>query len=417
MGCANHCANPILGISSLEGYIAGMGKPRRTFPTDKPYPTFPLTPRADGRYAKKINGAGHVFGADGNWRAALDEYLQIARTLHSPEGLVAPTAKPKKSATAQQVVNRFLDARRREADAGIIKLGTWDDYRETLHHFLDVVGRSTPATELRGEHLDRFARHVTEKLELGTSRYHLYRANLRAFLRYIFDAGWLRVFPMGVHFKRIPKSKVRQQRKRRMLSPADLHALLDAAPRQLRAMILLGLNGGYGNTDCATLLKSTADLDAGLIDYRRQKTGIDRVIPLWPETVAALALVRDERPADDLYFRTKYGNAWVREAVNKKGSIITKDSIAQAFSDLGDSFCLWTSDPKGRKTFGDLRAGVGFYWMRHIHRTFSDEARDPHASMRVMGHAFPGMSDVYVEDVSIERLRAVVNHVRSRVFG
>jgi integrase len=56
----------------------------------------------------------------------------------------------------------------------------------------------------------------------------------------------------------------------------------------LRAPILLGINGGLGNTDCATLLLSAIDLDLAVMDYARPKTAVQRVLPLWPETVAAL---------------------------------------------------------------------------------------------------------------------------------
>lgn len=33
-----------------------------------------------------------------------------------------------------------------------------------------------------------------------------------------------------------------------------------------------------------------------------------------------------------------------------------------------------------------------------------------------MGHFIPGMSGVYVEDISSDRLRTVVDHVRGKLF-
>jgi hypothetical protein len=33
-----------------------------------------------------------------------------------------------------------------------------------------------------------------------------------------------------------------------------------------------------------------------------------------------------------------------------------------------------------------------------------------------MGHAIPGMSGIYVEEIGVERLRKVVNHVRSKLW-
>ncbi len=56
----------------------------------------------------------------------------------------------------------------------------------------------------------------------------------------------------------------------------------------LKAMTLLGLNCGFGNTDVATLPENALDLAGGWIDFPRPKTAIQRRIPLWPETVEAL---------------------------------------------------------------------------------------------------------------------------------
>jgi hypothetical protein len=45
-------------------------------------------------------------------------------------------------------------------------------------------------------------------------------------------------------------------------------------------MMLLGLNAGFGNNDCAALPISALDLDAGSVDFPRPKTGIARRAPL-----------------------------------------------------------------------------------------------------------------------------------------
>jgi integrase len=66
----------------------------------------------------------------------------------------------------------------------------------------------------------------------------------------------------------------------------------------LRAMILLGINCGFGNADCAGLKLDALDLAGGWIDFPRPKTGIARRCPLWPETVAALRAAAEERRTD-----------------------------------------------------------------------------------------------------------------------
>ena len=63
------------------------------------------------------------------------------------------------------------------------------------------------------------------------------------------------------------------------------------------------------------------------------------------------------------------------------------------------------------------RKGFGFYALRHTFRTWADEVKDQHAIHRIMGHAIPGMSGIYVEEIGLDRLRAVVDHVRAKLFG
>ncbi len=76
--------------------------------------------------------------------------------------------------------------------------------------------------------------------------------------------------------------------------------MIDTADVQLKAMILLGINGGMGNTDCSSLPLSALDLDGGWLNYPRPKTGVDRKIPLWPETIEALRqVVANRRKAAD----------------------------------------------------------------------------------------------------------------------
>jgi hypothetical protein len=34
-----------------------------------------------------------------------------------------------------------------------------------------------------------------------------------------------------------------------------------------------------------------------------------------------------------------------------------------------------------------------------------------------MGHAIPGMSGIYIEQIGLDRLRAVTDYVRAKLFG
>ena len=49
----------------------------------KPYPSFQLTPHANGQWCKKIRGKVHFFGVWANPQAAQKRYLAIAGDLHA----------------------------------------------------------------------------------------------------------------------------------------------------------------------------------------------------------------------------------------------------------------------------------------------------------------------------------------------
>ncbi len=97
-----------------------------------------------------------------------------------------------------------------------------------------------------------------------------------------------------------------------------------SADPQLKAMTLLGLNAGFGNTDCVTSPQRSLDLTRGWIDFPPPKTGVERRVPLWPETVGALKAAIAARPkpknaADDgLVFLTRTGVRWVRVKPKRK---------------------------------------------------------------------------------------------------
>jgi integrase len=168
----------------------------------------------------------------------------------------------------------------------------------------------------------------------------------------------------------------------------------------LRAMILLGINCGFGNADCGNLPLSAVDLDRAWIDYPRPKTGIARRCPLWPETVEAIREALAKRPAPKdpahagLVFITKYGGSWAK---HDDPAVITKE-MRKLLDALG------------------MNGHRNFYTLRLTFRTVADEAKDQPAADFIMGHEVPHMSSVYRETISDERLKAIADHVRNWLF-
>lgn len=115
---------------------------------------------------------------------------------------------------------------------------------------------------------------------------------VRSIFRYSHEADLLeKPVRFGPSFKK-PSAKTiqaaRAARGPRMYTREQIHLLLQAASPNMAAIFLRGGNCGLGNTDLGMLPGAAFDLAGGWLDYARQKTGIARHIPLWPETVNAV---------------------------------------------------------------------------------------------------------------------------------
>lgn len=403
----------------------------RTKPV-KPYPDFPLFPHLTKRWAKKINGKFEFFGPWEDPYGALARYLAVKGHLHARSGTranvgahvqnvraggrQAPEA-PLSTITLEELGNAFMNSKQRRLDAGDMGRRSFSDYHVTIRRVLDFFGWKRPIASITPAEFGAFRGHLAARAAPITLCNDIGR--VRSLFKYAYEAELL-AHPMrfGPEFVKPPKRVMREAKRvrgLRLFEPEEVKAMLAHASPQLRAMILLGLNCGMGNTDIAELPKSALDLKAGTVDFPRPKTGISRRAVLWPETIAALKAVAPMRPkakvpADDrLVFITKYGFPWVRvtapERELKSHRLhVTKDAICLAFGKLMTEVC------------GE-RDGRGFYGLRHTFRTHADEVPDRRAIDLIMGHENGSdISTHYVERISDERLRAVADHVRTALF-
>ena len=125
-----------------------------------------------------------------------------------------------------------------------------------------------------------------------------------------------------------------------MIEADEIRQLLEAASIPMKAMILLGINCGFGQSDVANLEFRHIDLNTGMIAFPRPKTGIARRCPLWPETVAAVQAAMAARPeaksaADkEIVFITRCFHRWVRVRIGKAGTPSPIDSVTVGFRKL-----------------------------------------------------------------------------------
>jgi integrase len=368
----------------------------------KPYPDFPLFPHATRRWAKKIRGRMYYFGPWEDPDGALAKYLEQKDDLHAGKKPRPDTSGA--GVTIKDVANAFLNHKRGLLDAGELSPHTWVKYKTAAVFLVSHFGKGRLAADLDAEDFAALRKKMA-------ARWGVYRLgdmiqHVRSIFKHAVDS---RLLPLpvcfGPGFAR-PTKKVQRLHKAesgpKLFSADEVRRLIDAASVQVRAMILLGINCGFGNADVGNLPLPAVDLDGAIIDFPRPKTGVARRCALWPETVAALREVLAGRPAPKkeehagLVFVTRCGGSWAKES--------TTSPLVLEFRKLLKKLGI-----NGRKR-------LGFYDLRHTFRTVADEARDQPAADYVMGHEVAHMSSVYRETISDARLRAVADHVRGWLY-
>src|SRR5262249_18636584 len=103
----------------------------------------------------------------------------------------------------------------------------------------------------------------------------------------------------GPGFERPSQKTMRLHRAKqgpKLFTADEVRKMAEAAGTPMKAMILLGVNCGYGNADIAALPRAVLDVEKGWLDWPRPKPGPPRRCPLWPETVQALKEALAARP-------------------------------------------------------------------------------------------------------------------------
>jgi len=363
----------------------------RTKPS-KPYDGFPLYPHASGHWAKKIRGKTHYFGRWDDWQTGLDAFNRDRDALyagHEPShyhrGLVVGHA-----------LDLFLSAKKRLVDSGGLTEATYGDYYNTCRIVADSFGQARSVESLGASDFD--ALRGTLAARYGPVRLKREVIQVRMIFRYCYENGHIdHPVRMGTHFTGPKQRELRLNRARngqRFFEAVEIHMLLAEARPQVKAMILLGVNCGFGNHDCGQLEFAHLDLDDGWHRMPRPKTGIGRRAKLWVETMEAIRNAIEVRPVhnkhEELVFLTKYRKPWYKNAHDSP--------LSNEFRKLLDRTGLY-------------RRGRTFYALRHTFETVAGESRDQVAVDHVMGHIRDDMASVYREKISDERLEAVATHV------
>lgn len=375
---------------------------------NKPYPEFPLSFHPSGQWCKRIKGKLYYFGTYDDWKKALARYELEREDLFSGKATSKTHGDPDRI-TVEELVNLFLSAKLHLVENDELSHRTLSDLTGTCGRVLLQLGHNSAVQSLKQEQF------TSLRAALAKTRSHLTLTNelvrVKSLFKWGFEHGKIPVqFPLGVWLKTPSKRALRIERNakpKRLFSALEIRTILAAANPHLRAMVFLGINAGFGNTDCSSLPLSAINLETGWLSYPRPKTGALRRVPLWKETTAAIQdsiTVRNTAKSDDAagcVFVTRFGASFVGRS--DTGTQI--DSVGLEFGKLLRKLKLKSP-------------GLNFYALRHTFETVSSECRDQVATDLIMGHCEDrnDMSAVYREEVSDSRLQTVAEHVHSWLF-
>ena len=368
----------------------------------KPRKNFPLWPHPSGQWAKKINGNTYYFGRWSDPDGAEEKYKAERDDLMAGR---IPRDRQPGGCTIQALCEKFLEQKKARLPTGEISQRSIDDYDRTCAKITCSFSENRLVEDLTPDDFARLRGEMAENY--GPVRLGNEVIRIRCVFKFAFDWGLIATpVRYGGGFSK-PKAAVlrreRQKKGKRMFTPEQIRAVLDKANKPMKAMMLLGINCGFGNEDCATLPLDVLDLKRGWVDYARPKTAVERACPLWEETIAALKDYLADRPKpaskefEGLVFLTQTGLGW------SDGT--RRNPVTKEFTKLLEKLKI-------------KRLGLSFYALRHTFYTAGEYCRDKDALEYIMGHAADGadMRPFYREETWISRLRAIVKHVHRWVF-
>ena len=337
----------------------------------------------------------YYFGVDK--KKAFERYLEQASALHS--GKVSVSTSVEGEISIKALCNLYLEFQNAKLEQGELSSHHFSDQVNSFKKFVRFLGQHRRVNEISALDLQNYKRKLVKSYD-SRHRINLNIAIMKAMFHWARTNEVLQNIP---NIDAVTKMKIIQQEKP-VFAREQIQIILDNATLQMQAMVMLGLNCGFGATDCSELLWKNIDFKNARVRFPRGKTGINRNLPLWPKTIQVLSALprKNER-----VFNTVRGYKWVRtvQTVDKQGNpkYTNHNSVSKEFAKLL------------KKTGLKTEKGVGFYTLRRTAATLAAQSGDPFAVQRLLGHADLKMASTYVQDVS-EQTDRVINNSRKLIF-
>jgi integrase len=364
-----------------------MTQPKSTQRSRKPRNDCPIRLHQRGVWYKKIQGKFHYFGRDKD--IALQKYHELMAILGGSQVVQSctPEAAEESDLTVNTLVNMYLQDQEARVKSREIGPEHWYDQKNRLTAFAKEIGPDRRVATVTTLDLKNYrVAQITRGLKRNTINNNI--AAVKALYHWAQDAEVPCTLANVRALKKIAPPKCRDrdesgapEERRYLFSPDEVGRLLQHADVQMRAMIWLALNCGFGCKDISNLHWSDLDLDQRAY-LPRTKTGVARQPRLWPRTVEALRKVPRIGPR---VFYTKHGNPWVRTNPTTRRNI---NALTKAFGQL-------------IKTAGlKVPQGTNFYSLRRRVGTQAAKTGNHYAVQGILGHKDTRMADTYIQEVN-----------------
>lgn len=326
---------------------------------------------------------------------SLTEWLRIQ---DDPDGL---RAGKDGLLSLHELCNRFMAFKESRKRSGELSQRMYDEYLSVCNTLLAELGKETAVNAINPTTLskvrDRWA------VQYGVNGLSKRITQARSLFKFAYDEDLLeKPIRYGQSFSKPTSKTIRKHRieKGRLdFTKEEILSMLQHANPTQKAMILLGINCGLGNSDIADIEHGHIDFANSMLTYDRNKTATPRRCPLWKETIDSLRLAITSRPeSNSKVFVSKNGKDYTDEArtgwrvTGEFRQVCTKAEIAQN--------------------------GRGFYSLRRTFQTQAEACRDLPAIRLIMGHteAANDMSARYRQHIEDERLVAAARAVHEWLF-
>jgi integrase len=352
---------------------------------------FPLTLHKTGQYCKKIKGKMYYFGSAK--KEALQKYLDQSTYLHGHQDDVQQPQPTEDQMTLRQLCDMYLQYQYSKVQANALTARHHNDQIQSLNKMMICLGYNRTIKAISTLDLQNYKRKLQNNYG-STCRLNLHISIMKALFHWAKKCEILKNIP---NIDAVSRGKI-VHKDRFIFDARQISKLLAAADIKMRAMIWLGLNCGFGCTDCAELMWTDVDIANGRVKLPRGKTGVFRDLPLWPETVAAIEKVPRK---GKLVFYTSRGNPYIQTLLKSDGSGNRKYTTLNAITTMFSRLI--------KKLGFEVPKGTGFYSLRRAAATFAARSGDPFAVQRLLGHVDLQMATRYVQDVSAQTDRVIEN--------